>query len=174
MKHRDSDKPDTVGTILGLTDHEKKLAKTKVELKNMQDMLKQEEKEAWIETTKNLIETYKMAEPELDALKHLMTAGQKDSDYVDVRVIDRIKDDYLDEVQRRMIENCKDVEAKKLTAKERLEKKQVNEMNKIGVKAFQSKTTYEIGEGMLELSKIDQVNRNGGRRSSVGHVEQWI
>ena len=103
-----------------------------------------------------------------------MRAGLADDDLIDVKVIDRIKDNYLDQVQQKMVENCKDVEVKKLTVQERQHKKEANEMNKIGVKAFQSKTTYELGMGcQTTRASPTKIIESNGRRSSVSHVEQW-
>ena len=135
-KKKDPDQPDTVGFILGLPDYQPKENTTKVQLKHVKERLKKEEKEAWIETTKNLVQNNKIDEPELMALNRIMRVGLKQDDLVDVKVIDRIKDDYLDHVQQKMKENCQDVDAKKLTSQEIQEKKETNEINKIGVKAF--------------------------------------
>ena len=85
-------------------------------MKNVKDRLKMEEKEAWFETTKNINQMNKKAEPELVTLKHLMRAGLPEDNLVDVKVLDRIKHEYLDHVQQKMSENCKDVETMKMTA----------------------------------------------------------
>mmetsp|Transcript_33501 Transcript_33501/g.41350 ORF Transcript_33501/g.41350 Transcript_33501/m.41350 type:complete len:100 (+) Transcript_33501:231-530(+) len=52
---KDIDKPDTVAQILGLPDDKGVAKKTKEELRAMRQKLKQQEKEAWAETTKNVI-----------------------------------------------------------------------------------------------------------------------
>ena len=81
---KDPDQPDTVGFILGLPDKQPSGQKTKVEMKYVRDRLKKEEKEAWFETTKNIVSSSKKVEPELVALKHLLRAGLPEDDLVDV------------------------------------------------------------------------------------------
>ena len=82
---KDPDQPDTVGFILGLPEHQQLSGqKTKIEMKHIRDRLKKEEKEAWFETTKNIISSSKKVEPELIALKQLLRAGLPEDDLVDV------------------------------------------------------------------------------------------
>ena len=94
----------------------------------------------------------------MSALKKLMVAGQHDSllqeSAIDVEVIDRIKENYLDHVQAKM-DACKGIDAKKLTKEQILAQKQINEERTLGVKAFQARTTYEIGRG-------DENSKEGG------------
>ena len=82
---KDPDQPDTVGFILGLPDHQQPSGqKTKIEMMHIKERLKKEEKEAWFETTKNIISSSKKVEPELVALKQLLRAGLPEDDLVDV------------------------------------------------------------------------------------------
>lgn len=109
------------------------------------EKLKKEEKLAWVETTKNIVQANEALKPELSALNQLMEAGQKhDENIVDVKVIDRIKEEYMNLVEKKMSQ-CKGVDERGLTNLEIKEKKEINEKRKLGVKAFQARTTYELG-----------------------------
>ena len=63
----------------------------------------------------------KAVEPEMSALKKMMVTGQHEDllqeSAIDVEVIDRIKENYLDHIKARM-DDCKGIDAKKLTKKE--------------------------------------------------------
>ena len=74
-----------------------------------------------------------------------MTAGQKkEENLVDVKVIDRIKHEYLQHVEQKM-SLCKGVDDNRLNSQQIREKKELNEKRTLGVKGFQAKTTYEMG-----------------------------
>lgn len=114
-KVKDENQPDTVGFILGMTDYKPSENKTKTTMKHVQERLRKEEKEAWVETTKNIVERNNAEEADNIALNQLMMAGQKKNDLVNVKVIDRITAEYLENVAQKMTENCTNVDSKKLT-----------------------------------------------------------
>ena len=66
--------------------------------------LRKEEKEAWVETTKNIDLDRKELQPEMTALKKLMMKGQlrDESSMCEVDVVDRIKEDYLEHVNEKL------------------------------------------------------------------------
>ena len=140
------DQPDTVDVILNLKkDYGVQKALTKVNIDKIKNRLKMEEVEAWKETTKNIAEQDELEKKEVDVLKKLMTSGQKRED-VDVRIIDRIKEGYLEGLSNKM-EKVKGIDALELTADQIREQQKIHEKRKLGIKAFQAKTTYEIGVG---------------------------
>jgi len=79
-----SDKPDTVATILGIPEDVDPKLQTKVALKSVKEKLKRQEREAWQETTKNLVVKQQEDLQETLALQTSQRLGSE------VQVVDRI------------------------------------------------------------------------------------
>ena len=71
MKEKDIEKPDTVAAILGFEEHQDG-QKTKVNQKALRKQLRQQEIEAWVETTKNIALENAREHHETSALKKLL------------------------------------------------------------------------------------------------------
>lgn len=136
---RDHEKPDTIDNILGFVDCNSGAngdQKTKVNMKQVKKRLKQEEIEAWVETTKNLADRNLAEVTELSALNKLIRGfSLGDEPEVDVKVIDRRKEEYMTRIKQGL-DKTKDLDPAASNPQARKELQEMKNQRLRGVKAF--------------------------------------